>query len=49
LGPNPKEKVITPTFALLAARKCPNSWAKIKTPRTIIVAIIVVVTVYLGE
>jgi hypothetical protein len=32
----------------LAARKWPNSWTKIRTPKTMMVAMIVMVTVYLG-
>ena len=44
LGPKPREKVRTPTLDLLAMRKWPSSWTKIKTPKTMIVAMMVVIT-----
>lgn len=49
LGPKPREKVMTPTFDFLAMRKWPSSWTKIKTPKTMMVAMIVVITFYLGR
>ena len=33
-GPNPSENVSTRTPTRRAARKCPSSWTKMRTPRT---------------
>ena len=35
-GPKPRENLRTPTPAIRAARKCPNSWTKIRTLSKII-------------